>query len=103
MSKYKVGDELKIREWDDMVDEFGITSWGTIRCKNSFNEEMKYLCGSDFTVLKIIGDDYFSVEKIERTRPDVDYWHISKDMLEPRTEEDLYVASDDELINLLNI
>lgn len=103
MSKYKVGDELRIREWDDMVSEFGMSSWGNIMCKNSFNEEMRYLCGNEFTVSKIINGDYFSVENIERTRQHEEYWHISEDMLEPRTEEDLYVASDNELNSLLNI
>ncbi len=105
MSKYKVGDELRIREWDDMVSEFGISSWGTIRCKHSFVKNMRYLCGSEFTVSKIIGDKYFSVEEIEYTRSGsvYNYWAISEEMLEPRTEEGLYIASDNELNNLLNI
>lgn len=25
MSKYKIGDELKIRQWDDMLAEYGLT------------------------------------------------------------------------------
>lgn len=101
MSRYKIGDELRIREWEDMVAEFGLDEFGSIDCKYSFPEDMKYLCGMDFTISEISplqGDDeYSSEEGIE-----MEYgWSISSDMLEPRTVEYLYTASDSDIDNLL--
>ena len=101
MSKYKVGDELRIREWNDMAAEFGLDEFGGVDCIYGFTEDMKRLCGMDFTVSKIDSfegnDEYFSEEGIEMEY----YWSISSDMLEPRTVEDLYTASDSEIDNLL--
>lgn len=42
MKRYKVGDIVQIRQWDDMVKEFGVNYYGTIRCNNcGFVREMK--------------------------------------------------------------
>lgn len=108
MSKYKIGDELRIREWDDMVEEFGFETTGSIKTKFKFHPSMQCLCGCDFTVSDIISggrhDKYCSVEGAEFKNGGVTiqgYWYISEDMLEPRTEESLYIASDTEIDNLL--
>lgn len=34
MKRYKVGDIVQIRQWDDMVKEFGVNYYGVIRCNN---------------------------------------------------------------------
>ena len=102
MSKYKVGDELRIREWDDMATQFGVSSEGHINCKFSFARWMRPMCGKTFTVRSILSDGSFhSLENVER----LDGWeyNISEDMLEPRTEDPLYVATDDELKELIGI
>lgn len=66
MSKYKVGDELRIREWDDMADEFGLDDEGHINCKFSFAKWMRPMCGKDFTVRNILIDGSFrSIEDVE--------------------------------------
>lgn len=42
MKRYKVGDIVQIRQWDDMVKEFGVNYYGVIRCNNcGFVREMK--------------------------------------------------------------
>lgn len=100
MSKYKVGDELRVREWDDMAAEFGISDTGSINCKFTFTKWMSTMCGKNFTVRKIFADGSFrSVEGVEH----INGWtyNISEDMLEPIIEEPLYVATDNELKELM--
>lgn len=89
MSKYQVGDVLRIRQWDDMANEFGYTNdrHDEIKCLDIFVEEMKYLCGKTFTVANVslsrFGqyDEYTSVEHIENG------WAVTEDMLEPYYED----------------
>lgn len=99
--KYKVGDKLRIRQWDDMKAEYHRDSNGIFVDNIYFVDGMKHLCGMEFTVAKIIKRGncycYYSEEHTEEK------WNISAGMLEPRKEEELYIASDDELNNLLNI
>lgn len=97
MSKYKVGDELRIREWDDMAKEFELNGSDYINCRYGFTNGMKSLCGMSFTVSKIIGDHYYSEEGSGYG------WNISSDMLEPIKEENLYIASEKEFNKLLGI
>ena len=40
--KYKVGDKVRVREWDDMEKEFGLDEYGGIVvCGFSFDINMK--------------------------------------------------------------
>ena len=41
---FKKGDIVRIRSWEDMEAEFGVTSDGNIPCKFTFTNEMKYFC-----------------------------------------------------------
>lgn len=47
---FKVGDRVVVRDWDDMVKEYGVDSWGDINKDNQFVERMKPLCGRTATV-----------------------------------------------------
>lgn len=40
---YNVGDEVTIRQWDDMESEFGLNKFGSIDVPESFTKEMKRL------------------------------------------------------------
>ena len=84
MSKFNVGDVLRVREWDDMANEHGVRG-GDIRTELYFLESMRNLCGQTFTVAKIDNwhldsnvEIYHSVEKIEKELG----VYISADMLE---------------------
>ena len=46
----EIGDKLRIREWDDMAEEFGKDGLGRIRTRARFLPKMRELCGSPFTV-----------------------------------------------------
>lgn len=77
--EFQVGDRCRIRQWDDMAEEFGLDEDGRINCYAFFIEGMRYLCGAPFTVSKKFNNPgalYNSEEGYEG------YWNISGDMLE---------------------
>lgn len=105
MRKFKVGDKLRIRQWEDMAEEFGSEPTGSsdsIGCLYSFPATMKHLCGLPFTVRDVFGDQYFSEERTEELRYDGrDRWMISADMLEYAEEQSQLLSCDiDGLFNL---
>ena len=57
-NKFKVGDRVRIRQWDDMVKEFGlIDGWRipftTKTCKTMFTKDMEHLCGRTAIITSI--------------------------------------------------
>lgn len=63
--RYEVGDKVLIRDWDDMVKEFGLFSDGYIRCVPCFVTGMKKFCNKIITVCKVdeVGDYYTAGER----------------------------------------
>jgi len=53
MSKFKIGDKVKVRSWDDMEKEYGINAWGNIDVRCGFTPEMKRFCGKVVTIKSI--------------------------------------------------
>ena len=56
--RYRVGDKVKVREWDDMVEEFGTDEDGGIDCNMCFVEYMKKYCGKEMTVNRVLTGHY---------------------------------------------
>lgn len=52
---YNVGDQVTIRQWDDMIAEFGLNGVGRIAVPESFTREMERYCGKMFTICAGIG------------------------------------------------
>lgn len=53
MQKFKVGDRVRVREWDDMAEEFGTINGGLALGEGTcFIKEMRYLCGQTGTVVQ---------------------------------------------------
>lgn len=77
---YKVGDKVKIRQWDDMENEFGTDAVGDIATKAYFIRDMKKYCGMEATI---------EGRKIERYTLDFGegstVWDFSDDMFEKNT------------------
>ena len=48
--RYKVGDKVRVRQWDDMVKEFGYDGVDIYIDKYYFVEEMKQYCGKTYEV-----------------------------------------------------
>ena len=83
-----IGDTLRIRDWDDMLAEYGSDIFG-ILVRHSFSECMRYLCGKIITVKSIdrTKDRISSKEGYELgsciENPSMIEWAISAEMLEP--------------------
>ena len=78
---FKVGELVRIRQWDDMVKEFGTRSTGSVNCKCYFTKRMKPLCGKYAEITKIRDDGkvelrFFNCEKEEVC------WAFHTDMIE---------------------
>lgn len=78
---FKVGELVRIKQWDDMVKEFGTRATGSVNCKCYFTEGMKPLCGKyaeikDLRVDDIVFLHFFNCEKEEKC------WSYSTDMIE---------------------
>ena len=84
----KEGNIIKIRQWDDMEEEYGYSSLeNAIMCKHLFTDFMKELCGKEFKITKEMEEDYVRFEHfyIDNYLDDVrikDYILISTDMIE---------------------
>lgn len=79
--KFKVGELVRIRQWDDMVKEFGTKFTGLVNCKCYFTVAMKPLCGKYAEITKNHDDGrvilrFFNCEK-ENT-----CWSFHTDMIE---------------------
>lgn len=49
--------KVRIKEWDDMAEEYGIDEDGDIDCYCSFTIEMKEYCGKVFEVFEVYDSD----------------------------------------------
>ena len=76
MGKFKVGDKVRVREWDDMKKEFGGDGL-IIPCRCSFVGDMKELCGKVFYVKKVITEFSYNLDV------KCSVWSFSDDMLYP--------------------
>lgn len=47
---FYLGDQVTIRQWDDMAAEFGLNKNGGIAIPGTFTTNMKSLCGKTFTI-----------------------------------------------------
>lgn len=76
MRKFKVGDKVRVREWDDMAKEFG-SDKRKIFCSCSFVDYMKPLCGKVFAVIEARSTDSYGLDG------EASGWVFSDDMLYP--------------------
>ena len=77
---FKVGELVRIRQWDDMLKEFGTIGRGLVPCTFYFTVDMKPLCGKYAEITRLDGSlvelKFFNCEK-EGKR-----WSYSTDMIE---------------------
>lgn len=78
--KFKVGELVRIRQWDDMVKEFGTRFTGSVDCKCCFNDGMKPLCGKYAEIVRLNGSlvelKFFNCDGLNTS------WVYSTDMIE---------------------
>ena len=80
--KYKVGDKVKVRKWDDMVSEFDVDASGDIELPGIFfTKKMEKFCGKIVTIqereVDLDGKAYYEI--LEDTEHEYDF---SDDMFE---------------------
>ena len=50
---YQIGDQVTIRQWDDMAAEFGLNEHGEIKVPKFFTKHMKKYCGQTLPIVHI--------------------------------------------------
>lgn len=64
MMKYKIGDRVLLKTWEEMEKEFGLNNECSIDCKQYFTEDMKCFAGDTVTISDISYDyDYYEIEE----------------------------------------
>ena len=88
-SEIHVGDVLRVREWDDMVREFGVDEYG----------EIKHMCGKQVEVKNVFtgGRCGKMYECIFVGAPESDEYYFAADELESLPDEDWEIADDEEI------
>lgn len=77
--KIKVGDIVRFKSWEQMVEQYGKDFLGEIDCHLCFTQEMKYLCGTTAKVVYINGKRI----ALKHTKVDSDSrWLYSIDMVD---------------------
>ena len=79
--KFKVGELVRIRQWDDMEKEFGLTMLGSIRCRCCFADGMKPLCGKYAEIKDLLIDGIVHL-RFFNCDDSVENWNYSTDMIE---------------------
>lgn len=80
MSKFKVGDRVRIKSWDRMAEEYIEEASGITLPVSRFDNAMKPLCGEP-AIIKTIGDRYVGLEFYNKKLNT--NWTYSTYMLEP--------------------
>lgn len=89
--KYKIGDRVRVRQWDEMEKEFGLDPWGDISCDLIFTRDMREYCGKVFTVKNALSRIYY----LDGCKSDLGFWWgFSDDMLEPPVGKKIVITTD---------
>ena len=84
--KFKVGDRVRVRQWEDMEREFGLTRFGSIANADVFTKSMRTLCGKTATIGGITGEGTITLCNQEDADTLGWGWRYSSDMFEPAEE-----------------
>ena len=76
--QHKVGDWVRIRQWDDMEAEYGLDQNGFIKVPLIFNTEMCRFCGRWGKITCVYECSYY-IDFLS----DLSYWSWGDEMLEP--------------------
>ena len=79
---FKVGELVRIRQWDDMAKEFGISGSGSVVCNLYFTESMKPLCGKYAEIVSLAENDVEVKLKFFNCGGLNTSWGYSTDMIE---------------------
>ena len=105
--RYKVGDKVRVRQWDDMVEEFDVNDGNIYMTGCCFIKKMKQYCGKTYEVsntfsvcysLKTENEvlDYFFTDGMLE---DVSSLQIHADSLTLETENTIFELKDNKIIS----
>lgn len=77
---FNVGDRVVVRDWNDMIEEYGTTEGGTIHCRFGFTDTMRHLCGRTATVTDA-NKGCIEVDFDDKSGDTI--WSYSSDMFNP--------------------
>lgn len=98
-----IGDILLVRQWDDMVREFGVNEDGYIETNIGFGKSARALCGKQFTVINESVDTYGKIYKGAFNGEVFPTHWFTADELEPLPDEDWNIANDEEIKLLFGV
>ena len=81
MKNFKLGQRVRIRQWDDMEKEFGLNCLNSINCMYSFTKSMKNICGRIAVITEIYINGKVELD-FEDKSGNIDHVY-SIDMIEP--------------------
>lgn len=82
--KFKTGDKVRVKSWEQLVNEFGLDKYGNIDTTPCVNSEMKDYCDTVVT----INECYSSIKSsCNCYRVYESIWEFSDDMLIPATSK----------------
>ena len=84
----KEGNIIKIRQWDDMEEEYGLIGIDSINCECAFTDNMRNLCGSEIKINEKMVEDF---KKYKYFFADSKTYSISTDMIE-------YIKTTDDIV-----
>lgn len=82
--KFYVGQSVKFKEWDEMVEQYGVRGDGVIKCDATFIPPMRHLCGQTGYILIARENSY--VVGDENGKCFHNGWTISGHMLKETSE-----------------
>lgn len=88
--KYKVGDKVKVRTWEDMKKEYGLNGCGSIACNRSFTDGMKEYCGKYVTITSV--GFWYDIKE------DFGSWQWSDDMFEDENKLDKIILQKKDVV-----
>lgn len=98
--KYMVGDKVVVRDWDDMVAEYGKNPDGYIQMPRfCFTPSMKKYCGKTFTILDV---KYSNTAYILSGQEDIPYI-FTDEMIYRKSEKDIASMNHNVYISDINI
>ena len=56
--KYKIGDKVRVKKWEDLELEYEVDKYGSICHGVGFEKEMKKFCGKELVIKRIERDEY---------------------------------------------
>jgi hypothetical protein len=97
--KFKAGDRVQFKTWEEMEKEYGLDDDGDIPCKYFFIDSMRHLCGTFATICRI-GQDGYTVYLQDFTAKGRTLFAYALDMLKPATDKyELHIISDGKTTN----